>query len=173
MNNDLDNDERDNEWDVNCYRKRVASGTFSLIQDKKIKCNKLYVGDISTSYNLKGMIERGITSVISLGCENTKYKTHPNINYHRIIIPDIMEVNIVSYFLETFKFIDVQEGNVLIHCFAGISRSVTIAIAYLMYSENLSYLESLDIVRKCRSCALPNIGFSMQLMFYENNKMSI
>jgi hypothetical protein len=60
MNNSSENDshdEWDNEWDVNLYIKRVASGTFSLIQDKKIKCNKLYVGDISTSYNLKGMID--------------------------------------------------------------------------------------------------------------------
>jgi len=57
----------------------------------------------------------------------------------------------------------LQKGNVLVHCFAGVSRSSTIVISYLMKKLNWSYREALEHVRKQRWVVNPNPGFVRQL----------
>ena len=50
-------------------------------------------------------------------------------------------------------------GSVLIHCFAGHSRSVTVAAAYLIVVRGLSVEAALTAVRKARPGCCPNSGF--------------
>lgn len=50
---------------------------------------------------------------------------------------------------------------------AGVSRSVTITIAYIMTATELSFQESLHSVRGARKIANPNFGFQRQLQLYE------
>ena len=53
------------------------------------------------------------------------------------------------------------------HCVQGISRSVSLVIAYLIFSKKLNYDESFKLVQTKRSIANPNLGFSIQLQnFY-------
>eukprot|EP00953_Heterococcus_sp_UTEX-ZZ885_P001647 1410-Heterococcus_DN1.PRE.7 len=47
--------------------------------------------------------------------------------------------------------------------FAGMSRSVTHAIGYLMRSDQLSLLQALQLVQAKRPCASPNSGFMRAL----------
>ena len=49
---------------------------------------------------------------------------------------------------------------------AGISRSVTIVVMYIMTVSTLSFDESLLVVKHCREMANPNFGFRMQLKKY-------
>jgi len=51
----------------------------------------------------------------------------------------------------------------LIHCKAGISRSVTILISYLMLKFNITAKDALKIVRENRPQVNPNYGFMKQL----------
>ncbi|KAJ1973184.1 tyrosine protein phosphatase yvh1 [Dimargaris xerosporica] len=53
---------------------------------------------------------------------------------------------------------------------AGISRSATIVIAYLMKTYNLALAEAMDKVRTKRSIINPNRGFYMQLERYQTIK---
>lgn len=55
----------------------------------------------------------------------------------------------------------------LLHSAAGISRSSTIVIAYLMTVSKLTAEEALCVVRHCRKIANPNYGFVKQLKEYE------
>ena len=48
---------------------------------------------------------------------------------------------------------------VLVHCGAGVSRSATLAIGYLMRRERWSAQAALDLVRSRRSLVAPNGGF--------------
>jgi protein-tyrosine phosphatase len=50
---------------------------------------------------------------------------------------------------------------------AGISRSPTLVIAYLMKTQNLSFSEAFDLVKKKRPIIHPNQGFKNQLLQYE------
>lgn len=56
-----------------------------------------------------------------------------------------------------------QDGRVLIHCYQGVSRSVSVAIAYLMMCNDIDYCSAYAHVRFCRRVASPNVGFILQL----------
>ena len=72
----------------------------------------------------------------------------------KIVIDDVPSANLAPYFDRTAdKINDVvrRGGKVLVHCMAGISRSSTLCIVYLMkhkgkslsfYSQYSSYLKS-------------------------------
>lgn len=58
-------------------------------------------------------------------------------------------------FLPSFDFIERgrKEGNVLVNCSSGISRSTTILIAYMMQKYKYSFDEALEKIRNKRPCA--------------------
>lgn len=55
----------------------------------------------------------------------------------------------------------------LVHCQAGISRSATICIAYLMYLKHLNLDEAFDFLKSKRSVISPNLNFMRQLAEFE------
>ncbi|MES1915906.1 MAG: hypothetical protein MHM6MM_007789 [Cercozoa sp. M6MM] len=57
-----------------------------------------------------------------------------------------------------------QGGRVLVHCEKGVSRSVTMAIAYLMFHLRIDFDQAFALLRKKRSLANPNLNFICQLL---------
>ena len=76
-----------------------------------------------------------------------------------------------QWFLSFFSFhadsVKLCGGRVLIHCYAGISRSATVCLAYLMKSRNMRLEEAFEFVRKLRTVISPNLAFMLQLSKYE------
>ena len=70
----------------------------------------------------------------------------------RIVAEDEDEFNLTKYFDQASKFIrdHLETSNVLVHCFAGISRSATIVIAFLIRYHNMRMIEALQHVKKRR-----------------------
>ncbi|XP_070135788.1 uncharacterized protein [Drosophila bipectinata] len=88
---------------------------------------------------------------------------------------DTPDQNLSQYFSVCNDFIHaarLREGNVLIHCLAGMSRSVTVAVAYIMTATHLNWKEALKVVRAGRSVANPNTGFQNQLQEFEQFKLT-
>ena len=52
----------------------------------------------------------------------------------------------------------------------GISRSSTIVVAWLMKEKNMSFEDSLQLVRSHRSTIRPNSGFVQQLLTLEKKE---
>jgi atypical dual specificity phosphatase len=61
----------------------------------------------------------------------------------------------------------VGENRVLVHCLAGMSRSATIVIAYLLATTSMTAGEATEFVRSKRRVVRPNYGFAKQLEQYE------
>lgn len=59
-----------------------------------------------------------------------------------------------------------QLTNVYVHCYAGVSRSVTIVVAYLMNCWKWNLKTALAFVQTKRIVAKPNDGFMEQLKKY-------
>jgi len=56
---------------------------------------------------------------------------------------------------------------ILVHCMAGISRSVSIVTYYLMKQFHMNYETATELVRSKRSIANPNDSFKNQLKNYQ------
>jgi protein-tyrosine phosphatase len=54
-----------------------------------------------------------------------------------------------------------------VHCQAGVSRSATIVIAYLMHQRGMTLMEAFQHVRSLRSIVAPNLSFMGQLLAFE------
>ncbi|XP_043696799.1 dual specificity protein phosphatase 1-like isoform X2 [Telopea speciosissima] len=89
-----------------------------------------------------------------------------------ILVTDREDTDIAQYFDECFDFIDEAKrlgGGVLVHCFVGRSRSVTVVVAYLMKKYHMSLSQALELVRSKRPQAAPNSGFMLQLQNFEKS----
>lgn len=111
-----------------------------------------------------------ITAILNVSA-NPIANHWPGITYSHIPILDLPEEQLQNYFPVCFKFIEqnssVDGGRVLVHCNAGVSRSVSIVTAYLMSTKKLTVQQALDVVRSCRPSAKPNQGFMKQLEVFE------
>lgn len=58
-----------------------------------------------------------------------------------------------------------------LYSLAGMSRSVTVAVAYIMSVTSLNWKEALKVVRAGRAVANPNLGFQRQLQDFETYKL--
>jgi protein-tyrosine phosphatase len=130
--------------------------------------NNLYLGNLSDSSNLQELKNNKITHILTVILGTSPL--FPNdFKYLNIPVLDIEEENLVQYFDQTNQFIEdgIQNGNVLVHCRKGRSRSSSVVVAYLMYKQKLSLKDSLQLVKEKRSIAEPNEGFMKQLQNYE------
>ena len=88
----------------------------------------------------------------------------------RVSIDDVPGANLGIYFDQlTDKIRRVKErgGRTLVHCVAGVSRSASICIAYLMKYYRMPLLDAYRYVRGRRPVIRPNAGFFSQLIEYE------
>ena len=75
---------------------------------------------------------------------------------------DVPWENLSKYFPSAIKFIKdalAGGGTVFVHCYAGVSRSAAILIAYLMQEHQLTMFQAMSLVKAKRSVAFPNPGF--------------
>ncbi|XP_077192169.1 dual specificity protein phosphatase 15 [Paroedura picta] len=131
----------------------------------------LYLGNFVDAKDLDQLSRNNITHILSIHESPQPYI--PGITYLRIVLPDMPEANIKKHFKECIHFIHscrLRGGNCLVHCLAGISRSTTIVLVYVMAVTQLTWHEVLEAVRAVRPVANPNPGFCQQLEEYGRSK---
>ncbi|TMS08073.1 Dual specificity protein phosphatase 4 [Larimichthys crocea] len=109
---------------------------------------------------------------VSADCPNHFEGTY---QYKCIPVEDNHKEDISCWFLEAIEFIDSvrdSSGRVLVHCQAGISRSATICLAYLMKRKRVRLDEAFEFVRRRRSIISPNFSFMGQLLQFESQLLA-
>nr|KAG5696975.1 hypothetical protein BaRGS_008437 [Batillaria attramentaria] len=94
------------------------------------------------------------------------------IHYKRIPASDSAQQNLKQYFEEAIEYIDDARQNgasVLIHCHAGVSRSATITIAYILKHTKMAMSDAYKYVKGKRSIISPNFNFLGQLLEFEQD----
>ena len=142
-------------------------------------------GLMPLSRNLeKNIKEKNIKVIISItenkitSLENY-CKNMVGMEYYHFPADDVENFNISKYFEPTYKIIHkalTDKKNVLVHCMAGISRSVTIVTSFLMRvlrrrfppDRRIIFEEVLKIIKISRPIANPNSGFVKQLLEYKH-----
>merc|ERR1712110_366077 len=133
--------------------------------------DRIYITDASQATNQEFLKNNQITAIITLSVHRLPTRITALLKDYKFVeIADNCKSNIQLYFNDCIDFINknIKNGKVLVHCDAGISRSATIVIAYLMKTNNWSWREACDFVQERRSCIAPNFSFIGQLLNFES-----
>ncbi|KAM3455743.1 hypothetical protein MY3296_002161 [Beauveria thailandica] len=133
----------------------------------------LFIGNQYSSYGLPTLGEYKITAIVSVMDARLTlwlYNTRPFVPEEKhLYVPcaDSSTMDMLPFMGRVCDFIEERistddNPNVLVHCRAGISRSATIVIAYLMRKYGLSADEALAEV-KAKRRVRPNPNFMDQL----------
>ncbi|CAK63820.1 unnamed protein product (macronuclear) [Paramecium tetraurelia] len=136
--------------------KKVIGAT--LILEEKFS---LYLGDLDDAQNKQWLSQQKIGCVITVANGQPVSYYDNKIKHHYYFIDDKADFKIQKYFSKVFHDIEreIQTTNVLIHCAAGISRSATFVIAYLIMKKGMSYKQAFNHVKSRRPMIRPNPGF--------------
>ncbi|XP_013855048.1 dual specificity protein phosphatase 1 [Austrofundulus limnaeus] len=134
----------------------------------------LYLGSAYHA-SRKDMLDMlGITALINVSA-NCPNHFEDSFLYKSIPVEDNHKADISSWFNEAIEFIDSVKskgGRVFVHCQAGISRSATICLAYLMRANRVKLDEAFEFVKQRRSIISPNFSFMGQLLQFESQVLA-
>tara|TARA_B100001996_G_C18651071_1_gene589424 strand:- start:1138 stop:1686 length:549 start_codon:yes stop_codon:yes gene_type:complete len=139
--------------------------------------DNIYIGNVYDAHNIDKLNDLNIKHIISAvtGFDDIYDDTFSQLCLNLI---DNESQNILRYFDITYHYIDniitknissASEKNkhkILIHCICGVSRSVTILLAYIIKKYNYTPKYALELVKKKRDIANPNPNFMKQLELY-------
>ncbi|XP_074978435.1 dual specificity protein phosphatase 9 isoform X2 [Caretta caretta] len=131
----------------------------------------LYLGSAQDSANMETLARLGIRYVLNVTPNLPNlFEEQGGFCYKQIPISDHWSQNLARFFPEAIAFIDEavsQNCGILVHCLAGVSRSVTVTVAYLMQRLNLSLNDAYDLVKRKKADISPNFNFMGQLLDFE------
>ena len=138
--------------------------------DENNRKGALWIGNYESAKettNLAAHNIRYVVSVMEKGmCKDLDRLYQANGITHLVLdASDVSGYDISKHFPKAIDFIEssIMTGNVLVHCFAGISRSSTVVLAYMMKTMGRPWRECLVLVQKHRSVVNPNHGFQQKL----------
>lgn len=136
----------------------------------------LYISNWNSATDADLLRAAGIRRII---CVTQKQKSpHVLEKYQRLGIehiwfnlPDVTNAPIELILPRTYDLINesIERGEpVLVHCQAGISRSVTVVAAFLIKNKGMTATQALAKIRAVRPIANPNRGFRAALRRWEH-----
>lgn len=129
----------------------------------------LFLGEIAAARSEYWKEENKITHVLAC-IPSSEEATQA---HKRIPLEDSPQTQIQDYFRTTNQWLHLlltkNKARVLVHCFAGISRSATMVMSYLIEKHDMSYQSAYQFTKAKRSCIRPNRGFELQLTHFAQN----
>jgi len=123
---------------------------------------KLFISDASAAIQLDVLRAYNITHIVNvttevdcLFAESIQY-CHLPISALEAEDPEGLFLDMALSFIESAISTGGDNTNVLVHCVNGVSRSVAVAIYYLMTVRNMHFHEAYHFVRSKHSIAFPS-----------------
>jgi predicted protein tyrosine phosphatase len=153
----------------------------NLGETPQTNSNTIYIGDYESPFLPSFLQDSHIGLVVNCAKEchdpwdypsimqNPLYQSYQDISYVRLDLEDDHEQDVLSHLDVLNKMHEtLKNKNVLVHCAAGISRSVTIVCAYVILYEKKTPREALDYIQQSWPHAQPNAHFFQQLQIFAN-----
>lgn len=133
----------------------------------------VYLGGAAAVAEPNHLREAGITAVLTVDSEEPSFKAGPGAEgLWRLFVPalDKPETDLLSHLDRCVAFIGqarAEGRGVLVHCHAGVSRSVAIITAFLMKTDQLPFEKAYEKLQTLKPEAKMNEGFEWQLKLYQ------
>mmetsp|Transcript_10416 Transcript_10416/g.19730 ORF Transcript_10416/g.19730 Transcript_10416/m.19730 type:complete len:285 (+) Transcript_10416:15-869(+) len=131
----------------------------------------LFIGNLGFARSEEHVAKWGLTHILNLTRHSVSKGVLRRCVYSSIVLKDKSGQDIISHFSSAFQMIEnvkgTKDGKIFVHCKAGVSRSCTIVVAYLMYAYKWSLKRAWFHVRSRRPVIHPNRGFINQLCEFE------
>lgn len=133
---------------------------------------RLYLGGAAAVAGPDYLREAGITAVLTVDSEPAFPAGAGFEGLQSLFVPalDKPETDLLSHLDRCVAFIGQarSEGRaVLVHCHAGVSRSVAVVTAFIMKTEQLTFEKAYENLQTIKPEAKMNEGFEWQLKLYE------
>ena len=120
---------------------------------------KIFLGSAYNAASYQTLIDHNIKYIINVTSEITNYY-EDRFTYYQIPMRDnnidsIME-HLEDSFLKIEEFLKNNDGNILVHCFMGASRSATIVAYFIAKKNGSDILTTISDMKKIR----PNINLT-------------
>ena len=131
----------------------------------------LYLGCRKVATCLPGLRESNVRRILNVTSSvPNHFQGMEGFVYKQIAVEDNHDVDMLKLLPEAFHFIEEAKAcgeRVLVHCHAGMSRSVTIILAYLMKYYDHTLESAHEYVKQRKTDIAPNFSFMGQLLDYE------
>eukprot|EP00756_Hemistasia_phaeocysticola_P004378 Hpha_TRINITY_DN12781_c0_g1::TRINITY_DN12781_c0_g1_i1::g.114167::m.114167/K07359/CAMKK2; calcium/calmodulin-dependent protein kinase kinase 2 len=131
----------------------------------------LFLGSLRCTQSEKVYKVLNISSLVTAGKGLQVIDPLPKgVHQLALNVDDSPDQTLVPFFEQVFEYIEKmvkEDRRVLVHCFAGLSRSVTFVCAYLMRKRGIPFKTALHLVKRARPAVNPNLGFRRQLIDFE------
>jgi protein-tyrosine phosphatase len=141
--------------------------------------DNIYLGSAFNAANIDQLKKINIGLIINVTPDISNHYTR-DFTYKQYSIQDDGIDKITPYFEDSYEIILGQNKilyqPILIHCFMGASRSVSICAYYLMKTKNYTPEEAIKFIQSKRPIANPSKAFYMELeeaykIILENKKI--
>jgi len=146
----------------------MASAAASFLSQMAQITPSLYLSSFMGATE-KSILKHGITCVITV-CKEVPKVMLPYVDSIKLEVLDKPSESLDRYFdtvADKINEIAARKGVCLVHCVAGISRSASMCIVYLMKYHKMTLRDAHEHVKSKRSFIRPNLGFWRQMMDYE------
>lgn len=148
---------------------------------------RLFIGNYKGIMDSNLLKSKSISHIINLAAADTELGAPPldfnifkdlNIEYYPVIMSDFQDVDDNGQQVKLFKevaakieefFKSSESANVVVNCFAGLSRSSSCVMAYLILYKNMSAMEAVKMIKTERDI-LPNNSNLAHLATIHNEK---
>lgn len=154
----------------------------AMLEKHRLHCSEivpgfLYVAGQDVAQNISILRSVGITHIVNCAgpqCPNY-HAGEGDLIYTRLDMFDDSNEDVTWFMYKAFDAIREAQaagGKVLLHCVAGVSRSCSLAIGWLMHRSHLSYQNAYNEVRAHRPVCAPNAAFICGLLEWQTRRTS-
>jgi len=142
--------------------------------------DQIWVGSYGEVCNDQFLDERKITHILCCAEEFALRAGFPyskdRIGYKISLVDDVADEKTMENFLEGASKLNEwvsNKKNVFVHCFAGMSRSVSVVITYFMIYKGWSYEVAFNHLKHCRRQTNPHPGYIPILKQIESKRFQL
>jgi protein-tyrosine phosphatase len=139
----------------------------------KVGSHRLFVGNLEGARSVALLRKHQIGSVLSVLHSDisdvSAQLRAEGIRHRAVDLPDRRDADVRALFEPLHQHLreELRTCSVLVHCVVGVSRSATIALAFMMIERRVDYATALSEMRRKKEDLMPNVGFINALLELE------